>query len=151
MEANEILDNGHGTQQRSADTERGIGGKLVSSKTVPHAKVQPNRHEDAVQDDECPEPENGLLARPQRVLQRRRPSEIRVIVRDLGVGKSCVERVVYVWRHGSAGVGTGVLIHGGGAAISVGRARGAGEVEVCVCCVCCRRARGLCHLRGGRP
>lgn len=151
METNEILDNGHGTQQRSADTERGIGRQLVSSETVPHAKVQPNRHEDAVQDDERPEPENGLLARPQRVLQRRRPSEIRIIVRDLGVGESCIERVVNVWRHGSAGARPGVLIHGGRAAISVGRTRGAGKVEVGVCCVCCRRARGLCHLRSGRP
>lgn len=87
MEADEVLDNRHGSEQGGADTEDGVGGQLVARQAIPHAKVEADGHEDAVEDDEGPEPEDGLLARAQRVVERRRAGEVRVFVRDLRVGK----------------------------------------------------------------
>ena len=101
--ANEVLDNGNGSEQRRADAEDGIGGQLVSGEAVPHAKVHANGHEDAVDEDEEPEPENGLLAHAQRVLERRRPAEVGVVVRDLGVGVYGVR----VGRCGARGICAG--------------------------------------------
>lgn len=65
VEADEILNNRHGSQQGGADTEDGIGGQLVASEAVPHAKVEANGHADAVENNEGPEPENSLLAGSQ--------------------------------------------------------------------------------------
>lgn len=90
VEAHKVLDNGDGAQQRSADTEDGIGRQLVSRQAVPHAKVHANGHENAVDEDEEPEPEDGLLAGAQRVAQRWRAAEVGVIVCDLGVWVDCV-------------------------------------------------------------
>lgn len=84
-ESHKVLDNRDSPQQRSANTEDGVGGQLVSCQAVPHAKVHANGHEDAVDEDEQPEPENGLPARLQRVIERRRPSKVGVVVRDLRV------------------------------------------------------------------
>jgi hypothetical protein len=85
-EADKVLDNGDGPEQRSADTEDGVCGELVARQAIPHAKVHANGHEDAVDEDEQPEPEDGLPARAQRVLERRGLPEVGVIVCDLGMG-----------------------------------------------------------------
>lgn len=58
MEANKVLNNRDGSQQGGADTEDGICRQLVSCQAVPHAKVQANGHEDAVDNDERPEPKD---------------------------------------------------------------------------------------------
>lgn len=94
VETDEILNNRHGSQQGGADTEDSIGRQLVASETVPHAKVEANRHADAVENDEGPEPENGLLAGSQRVVEWWWTCKVGVIVCDLGVG----EESVSVWR-----------------------------------------------------
>jgi hypothetical protein len=84
-EADKVLDNGDGSEQRGTDTEDGVRGELVARQAIPHAKVHSNGHEDAVDEDERPEPSDGLPARAQRVLERRRLPEVGVIVRDLCV------------------------------------------------------------------
>ena len=88
-EADEVLDDTDGTQQRGADTEHGIRTQLVAREAVPHAKVETNRHAHAVEEDERPEPEDALLARPQAVIERRRVCKVGVIVRDLGMREQC--------------------------------------------------------------
>jgi hypothetical protein len=148
VETDKVLDNRDRTQQRSANTERSVGGELISCQAIPHAKVKSNGHKDAVENDERPEPENRLLSRAQRVLQRRRSSEVGVIVCDLCVGISGVERVVDVWRDRSAGIRTGV--HRCCAVVHVAHAISAGNVEGAICCVRCRRSRRRCHLRRRR-
>jgi hypothetical protein len=84
--AYKVLDNGHGSEQRGTNTEDGVCGQLVARQAIPHAKVHSDGHEDAVDEDEEPEPEDGLLARAQRVVERRGLPEVGVIVRDLRVG-----------------------------------------------------------------
>jgi len=86
IESNEILDNGDGAEQRSANTEDGVGRQLVARQAIPHAKVHANGHEDAVDEDEGPEPEDGLSPCSQRVFERWRFSEVWIIEYDLGVG-----------------------------------------------------------------
>jgi hypothetical protein len=143
--SNEILDNRHGPQQRSTDTEDGIGTQLVPPQTVPQAEIHANRHEDAVGEDERPEPEDGFAPYLQRVVERRRAREVGVIVCDLRV-----------W------VGN---LRDGGVCSTCGRARGAlcdtsglslivvtcavddyaGDLQRVgiACCVCCGRAVGF--------
>lgn len=137
METNEVFDDRDGTQQRSTNTERSVGRQLISSKTIPHAKIQSNGHEDAVQYDQGPEPEDGLLPCAQRVFQRRRSSEVGVVICDLCMGKSCVQGVVYIWRDGSAGICTSVDC--GCAVIGVGDSFIAWNVKRAICRMCCRR------------
>lgn len=116
MEADEVFDNRHGSKQSGTDTEDGVGRQLVARQAIPHAKVEADGHEDAVEDDEGPEPEDGLLAGAQRVLERRRAGEVGVIVGDLGVGKLGVG----IWRRDAAwlcaGVEAGRVVDGRGAA-----------------------------------
>lgn len=94
VKADEILDNGHGSKQSGADTEDCIGGQLIASEAVPHAKVEANGHEDAVDNNQRPEPGNGLFPWLERVVEGRRPGEVWVVVGDLGVGKEGL----WVWR-----------------------------------------------------
>lgn len=103
VEAHKVLDDRNSTQQRRADTEDGIGRQLVARKTVPHAKVHADGHEDAVDEDERPKPDDGISARSQRVLERRRFAEVRVVVRDLSVWVDCM----WVWRYCAADVCAG--------------------------------------------
>lgn len=164
MKANEVFDDRDGPEQGGTDTEDGICRQLVSGQAIPHAKVEANGHEDAVENNKRPEPEDGLLADSQRVFQRRRAAEIGVIVGDLGVWID----VVWVWRRCSAGIGTGIQarsIDGRGAArlalIVAGTVDGdAGDLEragrrrVVLRCVCWRRwpqwlCRGLLGGHGG--
>lgn len=87
VEADEVLDDRDGSQQGSTNGEDGIGGQLVASEAVPHAKVEADGHEDAVDYDKTPEPEDGLLADPQAIVQGRWSRELGVRVGDLGVRK----------------------------------------------------------------
>jgi hypothetical protein len=98
-----VLDNRHGTQQRSANTENGVGRQLVARQAIPHAKVQPNGHEDAIDEDERPEVDDGLLALAERVVERRRLAEVGVVVSDLRVWVDGVG----IGGYGAAGGGAG--------------------------------------------
>ena len=84
-EADEVLDDANGSEQRGADTEDGVCTQLVPREAVPHAEVEADGHAHAVEEDERPEPEDTLLARSQAVVERRRMRKVGVIVGDLGV------------------------------------------------------------------
>jgi hypothetical protein len=85
MEADEVFHNRHSTQQCCADTEDSVCRQLISRQAIPHAKVQADGHANAVEEDQGPEPKDGLLPRAQRVFERRRAPEVGVIVRDLSM------------------------------------------------------------------
>jgi hypothetical protein len=67
-ESDEVLNNRNGSQQRCTDTEDGVCRELVARQAIPHAKVKANGHAHAVEEDQGPEPEDGLLPRSQRVV-----------------------------------------------------------------------------------
>lgn len=118
VEADEVLDNGDCSKQRSANAEDGVGRQLVARQAIPHAKVKADGHEDTVEDDEGPEPEDGLLSRTQRVLERWRPSEVGVVVCDLCVRVPSVQ----AWRGCSTRVCAGCC-EGRSRAVCAGAAR----------------------------
>lgn len=83
--AHKVLDNGDCAEQRSANTEDGVCRQLVAGQAVPHAKVHANGHEDAVDEDERPEPDDGLFPCTKGVFERWRLAEVCILVRDLRV------------------------------------------------------------------
>lgn len=85
VEAYKVLDNRHGSKQRCANAEHGVGRQLVARQTIPHAKVKADGHKDTINHDEEPKPKDCLLARSQRVAQRWRAEEIGVFVSYLRV------------------------------------------------------------------
>jgi hypothetical protein len=146
-EADKVLDDGDGSEQRGTDTEDGIGGELVARQAIPHAKVHSNGHEDAVDEDEGPEPGDGLPARAQRVLERRGLPEVGVIVRDLcvriygvRVGRNCA-----AWLGAECGRGLGpwlsLVVVARAVDLESGHPEGVGIPGA----VCSRWPFGLCH------
>jgi hypothetical protein len=86
-EADKVLDDTDCAEQRCADTEDGVCAQLVSREAIPHAKVEADGHAHAVKEDQKPEPEDALRARPQSVVERRRRRKVGVFEHDLRVRK----------------------------------------------------------------
>jgi hypothetical protein len=125
-ESNDVLDNRDGSEQSRADTEDGVGRKLIARQAVPHSKVQANGHAHAVEYDQQPEPKDGLLPGAQRVVQRRRLVEVDVGEDNLCVREGCIpERGcmagIAARRWGRGSCARGVLV--GGAIDAHGLAR----------------------------